>query len=405
MVCREAALPDPWRAARYKAYPEIGPRLLFFSGGTALRELSGVLAEYSHNCVHLVTPFDSGGSSAELRKAFDMPAVGDIRNRIMALSDMSVRGIPEIAALFAHRFPRDASAETLRETLCSMLHGAHPLMKEAPEPLRSLARYNLRFFFERMPPDFDLRGASVGNLILAGGYFNNERNMEAVIFLFSKLARARGVVRPIVDANLHLAARLEDGALVFGQRGLTGKEVPPIASKVEDLWLTATEDDPAPAGAAISPEVAGEIREADLICFPVGSFYTSIMANLLPRGVADAIAANRNPKIYMPNPGRDPEEIGMTLADKIRTLCGRLRRGLSREHPGDNAGEGREERFLDFILLDADNPGYGNARDMKQAASEAERQGARMLFAQLTRPDDRERLDPRLAAEELISFI
>ena len=33
------------------------------------------------------------------------------------------------------------------------------------------------------------------------------------------------------------------------------------------------------------------IRHAELLCFPMGSFYTSVIANLLPRGVGRSIAA------------------------------------------------------------------------------------------------------------------
>ena len=45
------------------------PRILFFSGGTALRETSRKLVRHTRNSIHLVTPFDSGGSSAVIRQA------------------------------------------------------------------------------------------------------------------------------------------------------------------------------------------------------------------------------------------------------------------------------------------------------------------------------------------------
>ncbi|MFW5958104.1 MAG: GAK system CofD-like protein, partial [Desulfosalsimonas sp.] len=73
-INRTARLPDPVRLARYEKLPDLGPRLLFFSGGTALRELSAQLIGYTHNSIHIITPFDSGGSSAELRRVFHMPA-------------------------------------------------------------------------------------------------------------------------------------------------------------------------------------------------------------------------------------------------------------------------------------------------------------------------------------------
>ena len=60
---RLVALPDPTRVERCARLPELGPKVLFFSGGTALRDVSRRLKRYTHNSIHLITPFDSGGSS------------------------------------------------------------------------------------------------------------------------------------------------------------------------------------------------------------------------------------------------------------------------------------------------------------------------------------------------------
>ena len=86
-IIREVDIPDPYRLELYKRVPELGPRILFFTGGSALRKTSRELIKYTHNSIHLITPFDSGGSSAVIREAFAMPAVGDIRNRLMSLAD------------------------------------------------------------------------------------------------------------------------------------------------------------------------------------------------------------------------------------------------------------------------------------------------------------------------------
>src|SRR5690606_22712801 len=102
-IVRSVRLPDSLRVGRAERAPELGPRIVFFSGGTALRPLSRVLKRYTHNSCHLITPFDSGGSSAEIRKAFNMLSIGDLRSRLVALADESVRGNPEIYRLFRHR--------------------------------------------------------------------------------------------------------------------------------------------------------------------------------------------------------------------------------------------------------------------------------------------------------------
>ena len=111
-----------------QVWPALGPRLVFFTGGTALRDLSRQLTRHTHNSVHLVTPFDSGGSSAALRRAFAMPAVGDIRNRLLALAD-SALAPAAVLDFCASRLPDAAdgqtSAASLRQCLRDMGRAGH----------------------------------------------------------------------------------------------------------------------------------------------------------------------------------------------------------------------------------------------------------------------------------------
>ena len=155
-------LPDPRRMELYRRNPDLGPRTLFFSGGSALRKASEELVYYSHNSIHIITPVDSGGSSAVLRNAFEMPAIGDIRDRLMALADRGLTGNPEIFRLFAYRLPPDADQEALEEELTRMAQGAHPLIQRVPDPMRKVIRNFLQFFVDmvssaRMPDGFNPR--------------------------------------------------------------------------------------------------------------------------------------------------------------------------------------------------------------------------------------------------------
>jgi CofD-related protein of GAK system len=197
-ISRTVQLPDRVRLSRYLKAPELGPRILFFSGGTALTDTSRVLKRYTHNSIHLVTPFDSGGSSAKLRQAFSMPSIGDLRSRLVALADENITGHPEVYQLFTYRFPDDQPASKLLARLDLMIKGKEPLVAAISNPMRRLIRNQLGYFRESMPDDFDLRGASTGNLILAGGYLNNHKHLDPIIFLFSKLVNVLGTVRAVV---------------------------------------------------------------------------------------------------------------------------------------------------------------------------------------------------------------
>jgi len=391
-IARTVRLPDPSRAALFRRAPELGPRVLFFSGGTALRDLSTTLIEYTANSIHLITPFDSGGSSAVLRKAFGMPAVGDLRNRIMALADRSITGNPAVFELFAHRLPKDAPQDELAAKLVRIMNGEDPLIRRVPDPLRKIIRTHLRFFNERRPKDFDLRGASIGNCILAGGYFNYNRMLDPVIYLFMQLVEARGVVRPIVNADLHLACRLADGRVLIGQHNMTGKEAAPIDAPIEALWLTASLDDPTPASVRIRDKTDKLIRQAEVICFPYGSFYSSLMANLLPQGVGDAVAAADCPKVYIPNLGHDPEQQGLTVADQTRRLLDALEAGCAKAC--------RREDLLRFVFVDSRGGRYDGGLDIPAIR----RLGVEVVDVPLARADDSGQADSRKVAELLVSL-
>jgi CofD-related protein of GAK system len=393
LLTQSRRVPDPIRLARYSRAPEIGPTILFFSGGSALRKTSRVLTEYTHNSIHLITPFDSGGSSAKLRDAFPMISVGDLRNRLMALADTRLLGHPEVYRLFDTRLPTDAPPDELRVRLAAMVEGADPLVAAVPTPLRTLIRNHLGYFVDHMPASFDLRGASVGNLILAGGYLNNNSDIDAVIFLFSKLVAVRGIVRPVVDSNLHLSAELADGTVVVGQHHITSREVP-LAAPIRELRLTSTINAPEQlAHVTIDERTAELIGEAELICFPVGSFWTSVMACLLPRGVGRAVARAECPKVYVPNCGTDPEELGLPPHDQVKVLLEQLRRDAGEDTP--------TQSLLHLVLVDSQRGEYAGGLDM--AAIDA--LGVEVVDTPLVSEESAPLIEPRRLVELLLSLV
>lgn len=389
-VTREVVIPDPYKLERYKRAPELGPSILFFSGGTALRKTSRALIRFTHNSIHLITPFDSGGSSAVLRKAFGMPAVGDIRNRLMALADQSVKGNPEIFDLFAYRLPKNRKKAALLEELTSMAQGSHPLMQRITDPMRMIIRNHFHLFLDHMPADFDLRGASIGNLVLTAGYLSNRRQLDPVIFLFSKLVQVCGVVRPTLNKDLHLAVRLEDGRTIVGQHNITGKEVAPLSSPVEEGWLTSTLESEEPVSASIREKVRKHIASADLICYPIGSFYSSVVANLLPDGVGETVAANNCPKVFIPNTGHDPEAVGLTVGAQVRRLTHYLRR----------SGAPDDATVLEYVVVDSKNGDYHGGIDR----GELDGLGVTVIDTHLVTTKSSPLLDAELLSQVLLSL-
>lgn len=336
-----------------------GPRLLFFSGGSALKGLCQALRHSNHNSIHLITPFDSGGSSAKLRQAFSMPAVGDLRCRILDLANPRLANQERLHTLLSHRLPSQSSPPQLNTELVALARAEHLLMEGLEPESLGIMRQQLETFLKAMPADFDLRGASLGNLVLTGCYLGQGRQLAPCVQLLSSLVDTRGQVKSLVEASLHLGAELVNGRIILGQHLLTGKEAPAIESPIQRLWLNDSLDTLNPIDWHIDAEIQAMIASADVICYPPGSFHTSLLANLLPRGVGQAIARNPCPKVYIPNLGPDPEQLGLNL----RSQVARLLEYLQKDAPDAAASE-----LLNWILLDSQRGHYTGAfaqRDFK----------------------------------------
>lgn len=390
-ISRKLEIPDELRVARARALPNLGARMLFFSGGSALNETARQLKSYTHRSAHLITPFDSGGSSQVLRQAFDMPAVGDLRSRLMALADETVLGQPDIFRLFSYRLPKSGKKVEVLEEYQSLLSGKHPLMQAVSQPMRSLILTQLAVFEARRPDDFNFRYASIGNLILAGGYFANGRALEPVLFLMSKMVEVQGTVRAIVDDNLQIGADLADGQRIIGQRELSGKEVPPLSQPIKRLFLAREGQEVSRSEAPLPKRNRRLIEQADLICYPPGSLYTSVIANLLPEGVGRSVAAREVPKIYIPSLGQDPECPGLDLSDQVEAILSALRVDAGEDCPSAD--------LMTFVLCD------------KEAVSKSERRavekmhGVPCIAASLCADPSVPHYDPQALCEVLVSFI
>jgi CofD-related protein of GAK system len=185
---------------------------------------------------------------------------------------------------------------------------------------------------------------------------------------------------------------LEDGREIIGQHRMTGKEQKPLTSPIQQLFLSADAEYRQPVEVALRKKNRKLIHNAELVCYPPGSFYSSLVANLLPKGVADAIASNRSPKVYIPNLEQDPEQLGMTMDSSIQTLLRYLHQGGGKKY---NNGD-----FLNFVLLDS---GHGSYLDRPSAAL-MEELGIQQIETKLVSKSSAPYYDSRRLASALLSL-
>ncbi|MFT7689183.1 MAG: 2-phospho-L-lactate transferase/gluconeogenesis factor (CofD/UPF0052 family), partial [Candidatus Azotimanducaceae bacterium] len=174
----------------------------------------------------------------------------------------------------------------------------------------------------------------------------------------------------------------------LGQHNITGKEKGTLPSPIKRMWLNKGLREIVHTNQHIGDDRKDAIEGADLICYPPGSFYSSLLANLMPKGVGRSICQNPNPKVYLPNLGVDPEQQGLPLMERIKRLIVTVLADVKAE---------AHFSALDYLLLD-DVYDYGVV-DVKQLNDLNIMVIKTPLIAEKV-----DKYDERLVAKALLSF-
>ena len=242
-----------------KRYLERGPKIVVIGGGHGLSHLIFGLKEYTANITAIVTVADSGGSSGRLREEFNIVAPGDIRNCLVALADAPAL----MGELFQFRFSKDSQ----------------------------------------------LQGHNFGNLFLTAMVQLTNGDFERAVKETSKVLAIRGNVVPSTVSNVHLVAEYMDGTRTQGEA-----RIPNPHSRVKRVYLTDEAAYP-------TTDALTAITQADVIILGPGSLYTSVIPNLIIKGMSDAIAKSQAFKIYVCNVMTQHGETDhFSASDHVRAL-------------------------------------------------------------------------------------
>ena len=206
----------------------------------------------------VVTVSDDGGSSGRLRKEFNMLPPGDVRNCIVGLSEDEAL----LSRLFQHRFEKGTGLE----------------------------------------------GHSFGNLFLAA-LTSLTGDFSEAVRLSSEILATRGHIFPATTANIELEALMQDGSRVRGETKITASK-----GHIQELFLVPPSPEPL-------LQTLEAIARADMITIGPGSLFTSLIPNLLVRGIPQAIRESSATKVYVCNlMTQANESLGRSAADHISAL-------------------------------------------------------------------------------------
>ncbi len=223
-------------------------KLVVFGGGTGLSILLRGLKNYTRDISAIVTVADNGGGSGVLREDLGMLPPGDMRNCIIALSDIE----PTMIRLMQHRFK-----------------------------------------------DGYLNGQSFGNLLIAAMY-EIFGDFEHALKEIGSIFRLSGKVLPMTLQDSQLKAYLDNGDCILGE-----KDIPEYVNKsnckIDKVSLV-------PEICMPLEETIKDIKEADIIVLGPGSLYTSVIPNMLVKSIPELITESKATVFYICNLMTQPGE-------------------------------------------------------------------------------------------------
>lgn len=211
--------------------------IVVMGGGTGTFTVLSGLKKYPYALNAIVAMADDGGSTGLLRDELGVLPPGDVRQCLVALS-------------------------------------------ASDELMRTLISYRFS--------EGGLKGHNFGNLLLSA-LEKITGSFDKAVEKASEVLRVRGRVIPATLEKVTLVARV-NGHVVHGQNKIDQTR---LAGKLKEIKLE-------PAAKA-NPAAIKAIKEADLIVIGPGNFFSSLVPNLLVKGIPEAIRGSKAKKVFICN--------------------------------------------------------------------------------------------------------
>ena len=219
------------------------PRITVIGGGTGIPVILKSLRDKQVDITAIVTVADDGGSSGEIRQAVQVTPPGDLRNVLLALSDM-----PKLyEQIFQYRFADSDGA---------------------------------------------LAGHPLGNLLIAG-ISEMQGSTYNAMQLLTKFFHTTGKIYPSSDNALTLHAVFTDGFEVVGESKIAKHK-----GMIDHVYVTNSYNEEEPTA---SRKVVESIMESDMIVLGPGSLFTSILPNLVISEISQALRETKSQVTYVCN--------------------------------------------------------------------------------------------------------
>ena len=221
-------------------------KIVVIGGGTGTFTILSGLKKYPQlDLSAVVSMTDDGGSNRVIRDEFGLLPTSDLRQCMVALASQD-------------------SDRTLR-----------------------------KLFTYRYNQGVGISGMTFGNLFMAALTDIYQGNQEKAINETCEILGVKGKIIPVTYDKTHLVATYENGRQVLGEHDID--EPDPQLGKYRIVNLEVVPK------ARVNPKAIRTILNSDLVILGPGDFYTSILSNIVVRGVADAVKKTQAKIVYVMN--------------------------------------------------------------------------------------------------------
>ena len=307
--------------------------VVVFSGGRGSSSLLSAIRSMDNvqSITSLINTYDDGKSSGELRKIFNMPGPSDIRKVQELYLNKSNRNYNLIKSLFQKRINLDRTKFIL--LLNQYIQTNYQILFDIKISDRKINLYLKKYLkvFRNLiiKKKINTSDLSLMNIIFAGSYFYNKKNINKYINLISKLFGIKEKVYSCGTKNLFLLGINQNNKVfdseskIVEQRSnvnmkdifLTNKKLVlndlSKKDKIKKIYLNATKDN-------ISYEAKIKIQKANIIIYSPGTPFSSLYPSYFCNNIGYFISNNKKAKkILITNIGSDYETPDFDANDYI----------------------------------------------------------------------------------------
>jgi len=248
------------------------PNIVAIGGGAGtFNVLYGIKRNLNYNISAIISVADNGGTTGAIRDKYGILPPGDMRRAIAALA----KNTELVRRLFEYSFKDEEGV---------------------------------------------IGSNKIWNILLTALVDICDGDFEKAIKNMEEMFDVRGRVIPVTLEDVDLAVRFADGTEVIGEKNIDvsdknpGERTHDIDQDIVDAWLVGAEGN-------INPNAREALLNADYIVIGPGDLYTSIVPNLLSKGMCETLGKCSGKIIYICNAmTKRGETTNMEVIDFIDTI-------------------------------------------------------------------------------------